>query len=306
MLYSEDTFYNFSLITGFDIKSFMESYVDFNENHKSAIIEYYRSGGTSNKGSFQYLETLIEDATEVIGFFNIHKEDFNNMVYWNLMDQVDSFRQNLQILKTPKFQRSTIGNNYNSPKGEMEITTKQGDTLEKITSSLNFNDPQNEWVSLAVKNNLAEEDYSVDGNYVIRVSFSTSDNFYIRSVVDQLVGERVLGLDADRKITFENDDLKVITYQETLFQDVEILATLKQNDNPLYPQDGLSTKFIAGSNVASLAYGSIFRQMFNTFATDDTLQSFSIRDIKVEPDAVFVDYEVSTKNNNTIQNKFTL
>ena len=52
---------------------------------------------------------------------------------------------------------------------------------------------------------------------------------------------------------------------------------------------------MVGTSFAGFSYPIIFRQMANSFATDDTFKSFAIKDIKRQQDGIFVEFTVETR-----------
>ena len=48
---------------------------------------------------------------------------------------------------------------------------------------------------------------------------------YVDNVVDVLNGKSILGVDLDKSFTFENDDLKVIEYDQAMVQALELIQS---------------------------------------------------------------------------------
>ena len=81
---------------------------------------------------------------------------------------------------------------------------------------------------------------------------------------------------------------------------------LKKGDVPEFPLDGLNVMSGVGSNVNSIQYPSIFRQLSQIFAKDDTLSSFTLKSISTNQDVVFLDFEINTKLNEIIEQKLSV
>ena len=121
------------------------------------------------------------------------------------------------------------------------------------------------------------------------------DSIFIESVVDNIVGEKILGKDILYKTTFENDDLLVLSYKDTFFQSVNILMKLKKGDNPEFYDLGLQKNVAVGSNINSISYPVLLRQISEAFQTDDTIKSQEITGFRKEQDAIFIDMEIESK-----------
>jgi hypothetical protein len=121
----------------------------------------------------------------------------------------------------------------------------------------------------------------------------------VQSVVDVIFGESVYGKDLQQKLEFENDDLKVLGYQETIKQAFNIALNLRRGDNPEFPNDGLQSSLIIGQNLNSILYPSILRQLYDTFAKDDTMKSIAITNINHNnigiKDTVELDIQAETR-----------
>src|SRR5690606_30604404 len=108
-------------------------------------------------------------------------------------------------------------------------------------------------------------------------------------------GKSIYGKDIDRNFAFKDNDIRVLGPDETIMQAVEILSTLKKNDNPTYPYLGLQSSLTVGANRAILNFPVIFKQMSEAFSTDDTLKNFNITRLNVEEDALHIDFTVETR-----------
>ena len=132
------------------------------------------------------------------------------------------------------------------------------------------------------------------------IQFSSKNNtsFFINGIVDNIdSADKTYGLDIDQIIKFSNDDLNVLGYKDTMFQSVSILTNLQKGDDPAFPDRGIDVKSVVGqnSNLAGIAYPIIFRQLAANFATDDSLKSFSITDVKKNVEVTEIQFQVETR-----------
>ncbi len=179
---------------------------------------------------------------------------------------------------------------------EVEYSTRQNQTLEQMVDELGSDDAQQDWIEIALKNNLNEEQYTTDGGVLLKINLQGARTMRILSVVDIMVGDRIYGKDISSKITFDSNenDLKVLNYKETLSQTVKILSSLKQNDNPEFPQNGIQKALVVGINQNSVSFPVLLRQLYDTFGNDDTLKTFMITNIERKEDGLFIEFNIES------------
>ena len=297
-MYNINTIDRFTKITGIDTQTLLSDFVTFNEDEKQSIIDYYNgTTSTPDAEAFQTLSDLQYRYNQLINIVMLNNRSFQYHEDWELLYELDEIKAKLQtISNSSRFLRSAIEKNNFNPNPLVEITLKQNQSLERLAKDLNAENPQNDWTEIFLKNQLIEEDYTPEGGILLKVTFQGADSLYLNSVVDNInTAEKTYGLDILRKLTFEDNDLKVLTYHETLLQSIAILSQLKKGDNPQHPEDGIDTSLVVGSTLGAVSFPSLFRQLYNTFATDDSLKSFILKDVSIQGDAVALDYEVTTR-----------
>ena len=300
MRLAEETLNNFRKFTGFDVRSFLQDFIDFSENYRTQIINYYRGDTQENpKEAFSFLNRLIDEVNEAISVAELNKDSFDTFSIWNLFEELENIRTKLNTtLNFSKYLRSSVTNNAYNRDSEVDVTLNQNETLEQLANNLGYPDPQNDWIDIALRNNLQQEDYTTNGDVILSVSYKNSVNYFqVNSVVDNIQGKNILGKDIQHKLEFDtnNNDIKILSPEDTFRQAIKTLARLKKRDNPFYPKDGLDTSLVIGSSLGGIAFPSLFRQMNNNFNSDDTIASFTIRDIRYEQNSLIFDYEVESK-----------
>lgn len=294
-----DSIDNFKLKTTYDLNSFFENYVDFIDNDYGNIINFYT--GTSDvypTQSFKVLKSLLEEGKKIIDVFINNINNLPTYDYWILLENIEDMIATLMTAdNSSRWCRSSIV----STKGylqnvQVQYVGKQGQGLEQIEKDvIGSNDPEETWVDTALNNDLREEDYTIDGNYLIKIVYSNGKSVAIQSVVDNIdTAEKTYGLDVKRVLEFDDNDLVVLGYNDTLLQSAEILAGLKQGDNPVIPDLGIDPRFI-GSNVAAFSYPTLFRQVAQSFASDDCFEAFAIIDVDRDQDSIQLRFQVKPK-----------
>jgi hypothetical protein len=300
MKYTQEIFDKLIDTINVDLKSHYNDFIDFISNDHKQIIDFYSGNSVSLEHSVtDKLQKLILKTTEILNSISLNKEAFETIEFWEVCDDLENMKIKLQtITQTAKYLRSSIS------KGVYNTQTISGVNLDFNQSLVRkFNDNLED---VAVFNDLAEENYTSKGGIILQTKLNNIQNpTNITTVVDSLIGEKMYGLDIFKKITFENDDVKVCSYKETVSQAIDILINLNQGDNPEYPEDGKTPNLI-GSNINSMQFPVLFRQLSDLFTTDDTLSGFAVTDIKVEKDSTYINYEINTKYNETISKQIKI
>ncbi len=280
---------DFSESIEYDVRAFLTKFSLFVSNNLPSITLYFK-GKTrvADANSFAALKTLNKEIVKLFEQINSNKSSLTNYKNWVIIETLEEVKAKIETINNlSRWLRSSITEvSYSEP--TVEITLKQSQTLEMLVQSLGSNDALNSWKDIAIDNSLREEDYTNDGGNLLKVKLQTADILFLNTVIDNIQGENVYGKDLKRKLTFENNDLVVLSPFESFVQTCEILSQLKKKDNPDAPNDGLNEKFIIGSNIALLGFPTIIRQMTAVFAQDDIITSFSVTSIKREEDAVYI------------------
>lgn len=288
----------FAEVHRFDIVDFYRRVSEFLQSGHAYIVDYY-TGTTNNYISkhFKDLDDLILRSWDIVSIFEQSKELLKNYKWWELIASIEDIQATLLTIKnSPKWLRVSVNNNNYNRDTEISMILSQNQTLEDFNKDrLQSTDQHNEWVDTAVRNDLAEEDYTSEGGNLLKVSFRQRGRIEIRTIVDVIYDERVYGLDLPKKLAFDSDDLDVLPYKDTFIQTIDILSKLKRNDNPFYPEQGINKNLVVGSNINLVAYPVIFRQMADTFSFDDSIKSFAVKDIRREQDAIFIEFEVESR-----------
>jgi hypothetical protein len=287
-------FERFKQKTGQDIQLFFTDYNFFVDNYYNNIVNYYTNNTQLDELSISKLNDLYNEGVQIRKVLNNGIEWASYYDDWTLLDNFElTFTKVETILKSQKWFRSNKGLGY-SNKVDKDYVLKQGQTLEALSDELGDTSPQNDWIHTAIKNKLQEEDYSINGGAILKVNFSNESDYKLFSVIDNISGEKVYGKDLQKYIQYEDDDLKILEYRDTMQQSLSILVGLIKGSVPEFPQDGID-KSMLGSNINSIQYPSIFRQQANVFAKDDTFKSFSIISINRDQDNIFIEFSVQTR-----------
>lgn len=296
---SEDILFLFKDLTGFDVEQFFEDYLDFMDNHYVNVLSFFSGNSEEpNRESFQILEDLVRQCINMIQLFNQNRLTLSDYDGWILLEKIEDVQESLRtITALPKYLRTTLSQGSYTNKLFIDYTIKQGETLEGIMANrVSSDNPNEDWPELAIDNQIKEEDYTSDGGVLLKVSLNNQSRFTLNSIAEGISKViDVYGKDIDRNIIFEDSDLRVLSPEDTIRQSADILANLSKGDNPIFPDHGVDKRLIIGNTRSSLTYPTIFRQLAETFANDDTFKSFAIRNVTSMDDAVFVEFTVETR-----------
>lgn len=292
---------DFVKITKYPIKAYLQEYAEFVEAHEKNIYRYYSGkSATPNRTSFDKMNALIEKSATLENIIENKRDSFKSGAFWNLIETLSDIAISLEtVSNASKWLRSAIAKNDFSPGVELEHTLRQLQTLEQVASDLESSaDRDSDWIRIALRNDLTEEGYTTQGGNNLVIRGRNNATIRLRSVVDNISGKKVYGIDLHKKLQFVDDDLLPLSYDDTIRQTVEILANLRRGTTPEFPSDGYS---VNGGNRKNMAFPILIRQMTATFSRDDTLRSFAIKNIEVRQDALFLTFEVGTRLGELIQ-----
>lgn len=292
---SAEKYYN---ITKIDIQQFFQDTVDFINEGYPSILSYYE-GGDLPADSFKVLDDLLVRAESIDAAFFNFSDQMKTLDMWDLLDTFeDSWGQLLTINNTSKWMRSSRVGRYDG-KFYLERTLKDFENFEQVASSVGSNDPQNDWEEIAVSNFIIEEDYSPrSGGPIFKISLSSSANFGIQTVVDSLVGERILGKDVDKRFYFANNDLAIVEYKDAINQTIDTIMNTLKGDIPEFPEDGISNEFI-GTNVSAIQYPTLFRNLSTIFAKDDRFIEVNLLSLSRKDDYIIMKIKIRTINSDS-------
>ena len=292
---SAEKYYN---ITKIDIQQFFQDTVDFINEGYPSILSYYE-GGDLPADSFKVLDDLLVRAESIDAAFFNFSDQMKTLDMWDLLDTFeDSWGQLLTINNTSKWMRSSRVGRYDG-KFYLERALKDFENFEQVASSVGSNDPQNDWEEIAVSNFIIEEDYSPrSGGPIFKISLSSSANFGIQTVVDSLVGERILGKDVDKRFYFANNDLAIVEYKDAINQTIDTIMNTLKGDIPEFPEDGVSNEFI-GTNVSAIQYPTLFRNLSTMFAKDDRFIEVNLLSLSRKDYYIIMKIKIKTINSDS-------
>ncbi len=289
----------FKLITGYDIESFLNDYIEFTSSHFSNIVNYY-NGGEVVRDSFNYLDDLNKEVTKIDGLFNYYKNHFNTVDFWELIDLYSDIKVKLMTVNNySKWSRSSRLDRYSSDI-TISYVQKQGETIERISDKSGSEDSENDWVQLAINNDLNEEKYTSSGGVILSVRLKNNFNFDISNIVDTLSEENLYGKDIQNKIEIVDGDIVSLSGEDSLMQTISNIFSTQKGDIPEYPEYGTNNNLI-GSNVNIFSYPTQFRDILTMLQRDDRFKSLTLLNVSRKDDYTYMSFQVKTKVGDTYE-----
>jgi hypothetical protein len=298
---------DFENIIRYPIESFLKKVEFFSNNNYPEIINFYNGQGvSSNLGqSFSNLDYLINEIKRVFNSIEINRNLLKNFKWRLIIEHIENIENFLlSANNASRWLRSNITRTAFEAGTQLSVPLRQNQTIESIAADyVDSNNFDNDWVKIAINNELNEEDYTTEGGIVIDVSLNsnqTRSSFNIEAIVDNPQGEKILGIDIKKKLTYVNDsnnfgDFEVLSPRDSFLQSALILMELRKRGNPEFPQDGLNKNLTAGNNLNSISYPTIFRQLTATFKTDDTFKNLTLDELKREQDALYMTFKFESR-----------
>lgn len=297
-MFTDKTIEKYESITNISLGDFFDDINYFFKNSYPLLVNFYSGKSNSiEQKNFQFLNNLISRSEDITNKFNNNSDSFSTCDFWDLLDTLEDVKTKLQTCtKLSKYLRSSISQSSFTKGLNFNYTMSNNETIENVSSDvLKNNNFDESWVNISLSNDLKETDWTISGGKILRLTNESFQNSLVTSMIDNTIGERIYGKDIYKKITFEDDDLKTLSYKETVFQTVDILSTLSKGQIPEFPQIGINGNVYKGVNINQMQFSSLVREYTKTFSTDDLFKDFKIVDLQYKEGDLYVKFAVNTK-----------
>jgi hypothetical protein len=287
-----DMFEKFKSVTGYNIKEFFQSYVDFCNNYYPYIVDYYQ-GGEIDAKSFHELDKLISQVRIIEPLFQLHENKLDDLSMWELLEDFSEIETKLLTIKnSDRWLRSATVGRTNTLQMAKQLRT--GETFESVSEQMESNEPEDDWMDITIPQYIIEEDYVAgEGSNTFFVNLKNMGVNYVDNVVDTLVDQNILGKDIDMNFSFENNDLRAIKYHESMDQALTIVLEALKGCIPEFKDYGLPNEFI-GTTTNAIQYPIIFKALMNMFQRDNRWASAELIDLVKKDDSVFMKVKAVT------------
>lgn len=287
-----DKFEKFKSVTGYDIKDFFQSYVDFCNNDYLYIVDYYQ-GGEINAESFYRLDKLVSKVRIIEPLFQLHENKLDDLDMWELLENFSEIETKLLTIKnSDRWLRSATVGRTNTLQMEKQLRT--GETFETVSEQMESQNPEDDWMDITIPQYITEEDYIAgEGSNTFYVNLKNMGVNYVDNVVDTLVDQNILGKDISIEFTFKDNDLTAVKFHDSMDQALTIILEALKGCIPEFRDYGLPNEFI-GITTNAIQYPVIFKSLMNMFQRDNRWASAELLDLVKKEDSVFMKVKATT------------
>lgn len=283
---------NFQNITKFDLRQYFIDYRDFLTNDFPDVSNYYAGKTeTIDAAKIKRLKDLITRSRNLLQQFSTFATKFSNVGFWELQQYCQDLNETLErITKLPKYNRVSKSPRGYKPYIQASYSVGGMRTMEDVAREIGETTTESE---LILNNDLEEENYDIDKLSNINALVNNTSGVVVDTILETPIGNRVYGRDIQRKIEIEDNDLKIVEWEDNVEQKVEILLMLEQGDIPEMPNLGRAV--IEGSNYRDYNYTELLTDLRNVFYQDDLFAYVGITDVSYKDGDISVNVEVNTK-----------
>jgi hypothetical protein len=293
----------FKKVTGYDIQSFLYNYTVFAGTYYNQIVRFY-NGGDIDRTAFNFFDDLKTESSKIESLIDQYSYSFNNTDFWQIEDMFSDIQCRLSTVDAmSRWQRSSRLNRY-SASINIDYIQSQNQTLENISSRTGSADPDN-WVNIALDNQVIEEDYTMNGGKLLKLTFKNNLNFNLTNIVDNLSSDNLYGKDIKSTLSIIDSDIVCIYGKEAVEQSFGTIITTIKGSIPEFPEDGMPDYLFSG-NQNILQYPILFRSISSMLSKDDRFNSLEILDIAKDQDNVFIKLQTTVKTGDVLKRDLAL
>lgn len=282
----------FQSITKFELLQFFTDYRNFLQDDYSDIYSYYSGNSeTVDVHKISRMNDLLIRSDDLTRTFQTFAGKLGNVGYWELQQYCQDLKDTIErISKLPKYCRTAKTCRGYKPYIQVSEDIGGMKTIQDLSNQLGVGVTEEE---LILNNDLEEDGWEIDKLSQITALVNNNSDIVVETIIEQPIGNRIYGRDIDRKISFKDNDLSVVEYENNVEQKCEILLELNRGDIPEFPF--LGKNFISGSSYNNYNYAELVSDIKDNFFQDDLFESVDVVDIKFVDGDIYVTCEIKTK-----------
>lgn len=282
----------FQNITKFELYQYFRDYSDFLQSDYSEVYSYFSGKIESiDNSKLTTLSNLLDRSNNLTRIFQEFAGKLGNVGYWELQQYCQDLKDTLErISKLPKYCRTAKTCRGYKPYVQVSENIGGMKTIKDLAEQLGSGITENE---LILNNDLEEGDYEIDKLSSITALIENQVNVVVSTIMEQPIGKRIYGRDINRKISFKNNDLQIVEYEDNIEQKTDILLELNKGDVPEIPSFGKTV--ISGSTYSGYNYGALVSDLRENFLQDDLFDSVTVTDIDYKNGDLYVTVNIQTK-----------
>jgi HPt (histidine-containing phosphotransfer) domain-containing protein len=281
----------FQNITKFKLLDYFIDYQSFLDDDYNDVYDYYAGNSEEiDVSKINNLSNLLSKSYDLIRTFQDFSGKLGNVGYWELQQYCQDLKDTLErISKLPKYLRTAKSNRGYKPYIQVNCDIGGMKTIQDVSEQLDNITEQ----ELILNNDLEESDYEIDELSSITAFVDNSTNIVVDTILEQPIGNKIYGKDICRKISFNDNDLSLVKYEDNIVQKVDILAELNKGDVPEYPNFGKN--IVTGNNYNTYNYAELVSDIRETFLQDSVFSSVNVANIEIKNGDVYITCEIKTK-----------
>lgn len=280
------------------IMQLINEFISFIENDEPTIYSYYCDNRNYPRESFLALDALYKEIKNAIVEIKSNRNILDNFKYFEILDYLEDCLLCLENINNySRWLRSSIIKGRSKNEAEIDFVLEQNQSISSFSRKLGYENGDIGELDIQLRNKLKETSYDLDGGLKLKYNFVDNNKIQVNTIIDSLNNATILGKDIDKSFSIVNDDLNTVTKTDCFKQSVEILLKMKRNDNPEHPEYGLDKNIISNKNYVSQIIPSISRQLYELISTDDTIDSFVVKNIEQQDDKLCLSVEVKAIEN---------
>lgn len=284
----------FQEITKFDLRQYFLDYADFMRNQFPSVRSYYAGEVEFVDGDYlNNLQDLVKRSENLLRLFTTFAAKFGNVGYWELQNYCqDLYDTIFKVTILPKYLRTSKTSRGYKPYIQIDYTIGGMSDFKDIAQRIN--DDKVTESSLILNNDLEEQDYEIDELKSAKAFVDNQNPVNaVETILEEPVGQKVYGRDINKDITFSNNDLSVVEWQDNVNQKVKIILEMIQGDVPEMPSMG--RRKVIGENVSNYSYPELVRDLQDSFLQDDLFVEVDFEDLSVVDGDIYATVNVKTK-----------
>lgn len=299
---------DFNVLIGYNMFKFLDEHFEFYQDDFPRIVAFF--DGTAESLSEEVTrnyELLSKKAEVIAGIIRDRKNVLTAYVHWEIVDYFEDIRSNLKTVPVLwKYFRSNRTNFDWKNTYEFGHITAKNQTLEGLAAGIEGDiDYHNSWHEIALRNNLMEVDYDLEGGKNVILSLNLETRlFSVTSVLDSALGKKILGKDVKKEMEFDDNDVVILGYDETYQQSVDTMVGLAKGNSPEFRF--LGRDVLVGGNVKTFGVASLTRQFQQVFSTDDSISTVKIGNISIQGSDVSISLFIESRAGNIVNQEIQI
>ena len=282
----------FENITKFGLLDYFTRFRDFMQDDYNDVYDYFAGNSeTIDSKKLKTMETLLSDSRNLMRTFQTFSGKLGNVGYWELQQYCQDLEDTLEkISKFPKYLRTAKTTRGYKPYIQVSKNIGGMKTIQDLSNQLGDDISEQD---IILNNDLEEEDYEIDKLSKVNALVNNNVSVIVTTILEQPIGRKIYGRDICCNISFSDNDLSLVEYEDNVEQKCNIIMSLNKGDIPEFPTLGHS--LMVGKNQNNYNYSELISDLRDAFLQDDLFDSVNVTRIDREFSDYYIVCEIMTK-----------